>query len=140
VPDSASNSSVILVGRNPKSGNIAPLSSIPPLTITSFLFPSFPNWESPKINPNEWRVFRRQLVTIKSPQFTTIPPQIHHQITTRKHPFFAKPPPKTPKTLTQKNRQTLLRKTGARAPRAILESLHKVHTCLWFTKSASLPL
>jgi hypothetical protein len=44
-----------------------------------------------------------QKVTVNQPQFTTLPPQTHHQKTTFQLLFFAKTPAKTPKALRKKN-------------------------------------
>src|SRR5258708_1461317 len=41
--------------------------------------------------------FRTPNTTVNAPQFTTIPPQIHHQKATFYHPFSPKPPAKTQK-------------------------------------------
>jgi hypothetical protein len=50
--------------------------------------------------------FRPQNTTINAPQFTTIPPQIHHKKATFYHTFSPKPPAKTQKLPPEKNLQT----------------------------------
>jgi hypothetical protein len=52
--------------------------------------------------------FRTTNVSIHSPRFTSVPPQIHHKNTTQKHAFFPKPPAKRA-ILPVKKKQTLLR-------------------------------
>jgi hypothetical protein len=64
--------------------------------------PGFPKWDSSKINPDLWQNSSGQKVTVNQPQFTTIPPQTHHQKTTFNHSVFAKPPAKTPKPSAKK--------------------------------------
>jgi hypothetical protein len=55
----------------------------------------FLKWESHKINPKKWHVFRARILTVNFPVFTSNPPQLHHQKTTSNHPFSPKPPAKT---------------------------------------------
>jgi hypothetical protein len=55
--------------------------------------------------------FAPKLVTVKPPQFASIPPQIHQQKTTFCAPFFAKNPCKNTEISTQK-KITKLRMVG----------------------------
>jgi hypothetical protein len=52
--------------------------------------------QTPKKKWKKMENFQPQISTINSPQFTTIPPQIHHQKTTRCTRLFPKHPSKTP--------------------------------------------
>jgi hypothetical protein len=47
--------------------------------------------------------FASQKVVIKTPQFTTNPPQLHHKLPSKKTPKTAKPPAKTPLHQPEKN-------------------------------------
>jgi hypothetical protein len=51
-----------------------------------------------------WHVFAVHKMTVNTPRFATIPPQIHHQKTTFYYPFLPKPPAKTHESSSEKNK------------------------------------